>query len=30
MGARLMTDALYDGGRFRTFKVPDEGNREAL
>ena len=26
----FMTDALYDGRRFRTFNVTDEGNREAL
>ena len=26
----FMTDALYDGRRFRTFNVLDEGNREAL
>jgi len=26
----FMTDALYDGRRFRTFNVIDEGNREAL
>jgi putative transposase len=25
-----MSDALYDGRRFRTFNVLDEGNREAL
>jgi len=25
----FMTDALYDGRRFRTFNVIDEGNREA-
>ena len=26
----FMSDALYDGRRFRTFNVLDEGNREAL
>jgi putative transposase len=26
----FMTDTLYDGRRFRTFNVLDEGNREAL
>ena len=26
----FMADALYDGRRFRTFNVLDEGNREAL
>jgi hypothetical protein len=25
----LMHDALYRGGRFRTFNVTDESNREA-
>jgi len=25
-----MTDTLYDGRHFRTVKVIDEGNREAL